>query len=144
MKKQLRILPLCLASTLALSGAALAALPNDASDIRYGDDLVAACTTLVEHDISDEGKLASKACSDFLGTLVKKAYDATQPGMPTEFHRIGPDGNQTLCFRLPSKLKFTEFATLLLNYRKSHPELDERPAFELGAWTLSVNFPCPK
>ncbi len=144
MKNQLRIATLCFISTFALSGTALAALPGDAGDIRHGDDLVAACTTLVEHDISDTGKLASKACSDFLGTMVKKAYDSTEPGMPTEFHRIGPAGDQSLCFRLPSKLKFTDFATLILNYRKSHPELDERPAFELGAWTLSVNFPCPK
>lgn len=144
MKNRLRIAALCFVSMFALSGTALAALPGEAGDIKHGDDLVAACTALVEHDISEQGKLASRACSDFLGTMVKKAYDSTEPGMPTEFHRMGPEGDQSACFRLPSKLKFTEFATLLLNYRKSHPELDDRPAFELGAWTLSVNFPCPK
>jgi hypothetical protein len=134
----------CLAVAVGLGSPAFAALPDEAGDIEFGSDLVAACTTLVEHDVSDEGKLASKACSDFLGTMVKKVYEATEPGMPTEFSRVGPKGDQTVCFKLPSKLSFVDFAKLVVNYRKSHPELDTRPAFELGAWTLSTNFPCPK
>jgi hypothetical protein len=141
MKNQLRIAAFCFAVSLAFGGSAFA-VPAEAGDIKHGDDLVAACTALVERDVSDDGKLASKACSDFLGTMVKKVYEATEPGMPTQFSRVGPKEDKTVCFRLPSKLSFVDFAKLILTYRKSHPELDERPAFELGAWTLSVNFPC--
>jgi hypothetical protein len=141
MKTQLRLAALCLVALFGFSGAALAALPTESGDIKHGDDLAAACTALVEHDVSEDGKLASKACSDFLGAMVKKVFEATEPGMPTEFSRVGPK-DETVCFRLPAKLSFVDFAKLVLNYRKSHPELDGRPAFELGAWTLSTNFPC--
>lgn len=142
MKNQYRLAALCLVSALAFSVPAFAGLPSGAGDIKHGDDLGAACTALVEHDVSEEGKLASKACSDFLGTMVKKVYEATEAGMPTTFSRVGPKQDQTVCFRLPAKLSFVDFGRLILNYRKSHPELDARPAFELGAWTLLVNFPC--
>lgn len=142
MKNPLRLATICLVSIFAFSSTALAALPRESGDIKLGNDLAAACTALVEHDVSESGKLASQACSDFLGALVMKVSEATEPGMQTQFSRIGPKQDQSACFHLPASLKFTEFAQLVLNYRKSHPELDTRPAFELGAWTLSTNFPC--
>ncbi|MDO8289153.1 MAG: Rap1a/Tai family immunity protein [Parvibaculum sp.] len=123
---------------------AFAGLPTEPEDIRTGDDLAAACKPLVEHDVSEEGELAAKACSGFLGSMVQKVYEATESGRPTTFSRIGPKQETTLCFQLPDQLSFVDFAKLLLSYRAQHPELDDRPAYETGAWTLAVNFPCPK
>lgn len=142
MKKKLSVLSLCFVSSLVFSAPAFAALPTEADDIKTGDDLGAACTALAEHDVSDQGKLAAKACSDFLGTMVQKVYAATEAGAPTQFSRIGPKQDQIACFRLPQKLSFVEFANLLLTYRRAHPDLADRPAFETGAWTLATNFPC--
>lgn len=130
-------------SVSIFSGAAYAALPSEVEDIRTGRDLAAACNMLVEHDLTSEGKLAAKACSDFLGVMVQKVYVATPAGQPTMFSRVGPKQDTNLCFRLPEKLSFVNFAKLILSYGKAHPELDDRPAFETGAWVLSTNFPCP-
>lgn len=142
MKKKISLVSMCLVSALVFSAPAFAGVPTEADDIRTGDDLGAACTALAEHDVSDQGKLAAKACSDFLGTMVQKVYAATAAGAPTQFSRIGPKQDQIACFRLPQKLSFVEFANLLLTYRRSHPDLADRPAFETGAWTLASNFPC--
>lgn len=137
-----------LAAAFAVSvlgaGTAFAAAPTEVEDIRTGNDLAAACTALVEHDASEDGQLASKACSDFLGSMVKKVYEATEAGAPTTFSRVGPKQDTTLCFKLEGKLSFVDFAKLVLAYHGSHPELDDRPAYETGAWVLSNNYPCPK
>ena len=130
---------------LAISGFAVpafAGVPTDVEDIHTGDDLTAACRALSEHDVSEDGALASKACSQFLGTMVQKVYNATEAGAPTQFSRIGPKQDQTACFRLPPKLSFVDFANLILDYASKHPDLSDRPAFETGAFTLSTNFPC--
>lgn len=142
MKKKISLVSLCFVSVLAFSAPAFAGLPSEADDIHTGDDLSAACTALAEHDVSDQGKLAAKACSDFLGTMVQKVYTATEAGAPTQFSRVGPKQDQIACFRLPQKLSFVEFANLLLIYGRAHPDLADRPAFETGAWTLATNFPC--
>jgi len=142
MKNQKLIVTLAAFVVLGFSVPAFAGMPTDAGDIRTGDDLALACRALSEHDVSDDGALAATACSTFLGAMVKKAYDSTEAGAPTEFTRLGPNGDQVACFRLPPKLSFIDFANLILNYEDQHPELADRPAFETGAYTLSTNFPC--
>ncbi len=119
------------------------ALPKEPEDIHTGDDLVVACNALLKPDTSDAGALASTACRHFLGTMVLKVYKATPAGMPTEFNRLGPKNDETACFRLPSSLSYTDFAAYIASYFEQHPELGERPAFELGARTLAAKFPCP-
>jgi hypothetical protein len=132
------------AATSVFSTVALAAMPQEAADIRTGSDLTAACIALVERDVSDEGAAASKACSGFLGAMVQKVYEATEAGAPTVFNRIGPKQDEVLCFKLEGKLSFVDFAKLVVTYGKSHPALDDRPAYETGAYVLSNNYPCPK
>ena len=134
---------LALVSALVCTGPAFAALPAEPADIKTGDDLAAACTPLAKSDRSDEGETAGRACSGFLGAMIQKVVESTAAGAPTVFNRIGPKQETTLCFYLPPKLSFVDFAKLILAYRPSHPELDQRPAYETAAWTLSVNFPCP-
>lgn len=130
-------------ASMAMTSAAYAAI-EEPEDIKTGNDLGVACTALAERDVSAAGDLAGKACSGFLGSMVKKVYEATEAGKPTTFSRVGPKQETTLCFSLPAKLSFVEFAKLLLTYRASHPELDDRPAYETGAWTLATNYPCPE
>ncbi|MFZ3034301.1 MAG: Rap1a/Tai family immunity protein [Parvibaculum sp.] len=142
MKKQKLIVSLVSLAILGFSAPAFARMPADAGDIRTGADLVVACRALSEHDVSEDGALASKACSAFLGTMVQKVYSSTEAGAPTQFSRIGPNEDQIACFRLPPKLSFVDFASLILAYANRHPELADRPAFETGAFTLSTNFPC--
>jgi len=142
MKNQKLIVSLVALAILGFAAPAFAGMPTDAEDIHTGDDLTAACRALSEHDVSEDGALASKACSTFLGTMVQKVYNATDAGAPTQFSRIGPKQDQIACFRLPPKLSFVDFANLILDYASKHPELSDRPAFETGAFTLSTNFPC--
>lgn len=144
MEKKNLLKTLVLVSALGFSIPALAALPQEAGDIHTGDDLAAACMPLAKGDRSDEGETAGRACSGFLGSMIQKVVESTAAGAPTVFNRIGPKQDTTLCFYLPSKLSFVDFAKLILAYRPSHPELDQRPAYETAAWTLSVNFPCPE
>ncbi|HEX7775208.1 MAG TPA: Rap1a/Tai family immunity protein [Parvibaculum sp.] len=128
---------------IAASTAAVA-LPRAEEDIHTGADLIAACHALTAQDTSDAGTLASTACRHFLGTMVLKVYKATTPGMPTEFSRIGPKGDETACFRLPPSLPYTDLAGYIASYYEAHPELGERPAFELAARTLAAKYPCPQ
>jgi hypothetical protein len=139
MKKNFLI---AVALSFALASTAAVALPKAEEDIHTGDDLIAACHALTAPDTSDAGVLASTACRHFLGTMVLRVYKATQPGMPTEFSRIGPKGDETACFRLPSSLPFTDLAGYIASYYQAHPELGERPAFELAARTLAAKYPC--
>lgn len=142
MKRQELIVLFIAVAISGVSLPALAKMPTQAGDIHTGSDLVTACRALSEHDVSEDGALASKACSQFLGAMVQKVYDATEAGAPTQFNRIGPQKDQTACFRLPRKLSFFDFSKLILNYASQHSELAVRPAFETGAFTLSSNFPC--
>lgn len=128
----------------AIGPAIAARLPTKVDDIKTGDDLTSVCAALIDRDVSEQGKKSSAICSQFLGDMVLKVSKATAPGAETEFHRLGPDGDKSACFYLPTKLTFVEFAKLVAAYRQSHPETGRRPAFELGAWTLSSNFPCKK
>ncbi len=139
MKKLALIFALSLVATVAIAAPALPAAPED---IRTGSDLAAACHALVGNDTSDASAAAATACRHFLGTMVLRVYKATPAGMPTQFNRIGPKGDETACFRLPSSLKYTDFAVLVLSYFERHPEIATRPAFELGARTLATNYPC--
>lgn len=129
------------AAVLALATPA-SALPRSEEDIRTGSDLMAACQALTTSDGTDAGALAATACRHFLGSMVLKVYKATPAGMPTEFSRMGPKGDETACFRLPASLKYTAFAGYIADYFKLHPELGQRPAFELGARTLEAKYPC--
>lgn len=129
-------------SPLGLNAAFAVGALSTTADVKTGDDLVTVCTPLVEQDVSEQGRHSSAICSQFLGDMVAKVSKATAPGMPTEFHRVGPKKDQTACFYLPTKLTFVDFAKLVVAYRQSHPDLGTRPAFELGAWTLATNFPC--
>ncbi len=143
MKNHSNLIALAVVVSLSWSGAALATLPAEPADIKTGDDLAAACMPLARGDRSDEGEVAGRACSGFLGAMMQKVVESTAAGAPTTFNRIGPKQEVNLCFFLPPKLSFVDFAKLILAYRPAHPELDGRPAYETAAYTLSVNFPCP-
>jgi len=143
MKKSAFLMSVVFAASLGLAAPAFAAI-EEAGDIETGNDLAEACTALVNHDVSAEGDLAAKACKGFLGDMVRNVVKATEPGAPTKFSRVGPKQDTTLCFEIPSKLSFDDFAKQVVAYHKAHPELDGRPAYETGAWSLSTNFPCAK
>ncbi|MGV8997941.1 MAG: Rap1a/Tai family immunity protein [Parvibaculaceae bacterium] len=142
MKKSALLTAVAFVVSLSFASSAFAAI-KEAGDISTGNDLAEACTAFVSHDVSQEGSLAADACKGFLGDMVRNVVKATQPGAPTVFNRVGPKQDTSLCFQTPTKLSFEDFAKQVLAYHKSHPELDDRPAYETGAWSLSTNYPCP-
>ncbi|MFZ2468226.1 MAG: Rap1a/Tai family immunity protein [Parvibaculum sedimenti] len=127
---------------LAAVAAASAAWANPGADIKTGADLVAACNASVDMDMSEKGQISATACNQFLAGMVVAVYNATEAGMPTKLHRLGPKKDEEVCFRLPEMLKYQEFAALVVEYNKTHPELAERPAAELAGRSLADKFPC--
>ena len=142
MRKFLRLLAFCSAPLLmaALESPANASAPS--SDIKTGADLVAACHATLGGDSSEAGRVSAAACNQFLAGMVVAVYNATEAGQPTVLHRLGPDGSQSVCFRLPKFLKYQEFAAIAVDYAKSHPELNELPAVELAGRSLADKYPC--
>lgn len=138
MRKSVRfVVPL-----LAALAAAPAAWANPGADIKTGADLVAACQASMAKDMSEKGQIAATACNQFLAGMVVAVYNATEAGMPTKLHRLGPNKDEEVCFRLPEFLKYEEFAALVIAYDKAHPGLEDSPAAELAGRSLADKFPC--
>lgn len=129
----------------ALSIAAFAA-PSFAapsvSDIKTGADLVAACETSLGQDGSAEGKISATACNQYLAGLATAAFSAAEPGAPTRLYRLGADGTDSVCFRLPEQLKYSDFAALVVAYSKAHAGYGEQPAIEVAGRSLADKYPC--
>lgn len=112
------------------------------ADIKTGTDLVAACEASLGKDGSAEGAISATACNQYLAGLVTAAYNAAEPGMPTRLYRLGADGTESVCFRLPELLKYSEFATLVVDYSRAHPTYGEQPAIEVAGRSLADKYPC--
>lgn len=138
MRKSVRFAVSLIAAVAATTGA----WANPGEDIKTGADLVAACNASVAKDTSEKGQLAATACNQFLAGMVVAVYNATEAGMPTKLHRLGPKKDEEVCFRLPELLKYEEFAALVINYDKAHPGLAGSPAAELAGRSLADKFPC--
>jgi hypothetical protein len=142
MKKLTRLSLLCAVPVLAATFALPAiAAPND---IKTGDDLVKACQLSVDGDKTQSGRISATACNQYLAGVVVAVSNSTEAGKPLKLYRLGPEASDTVCFRLPDVLKYQEFAALVVDYSKSHPELGARPAVELAGRSLADKFPCPE
>jgi hypothetical protein len=135
-----RIAALSIASilTFAVSPASAAPLPY----ISTGADLAAACRATLAKDATEAGKLAETSCNHYLAGMIGAVYNATPAGMPTTLSRLGPNKDQSVCFRLPHLLKYDEFAKIVVAYEKGHTELDARPAIDLAGLALGDTYPC--
>lgn len=116
--------------------------PGRSVDIKTGADLVAACQASLSQDTSQGGEVSATACNQFLAGMVVAVYNATEAGQATMLHRLGPKGNESVCFHLPQLLRYEEFSTLVVAYAKTHPELNARPAVELAGRSLADKYPC--
>ena len=143
MKKLTRLSLFCavpmFAAALALPASAA---PN--ADIKTGADLVSACQLSVDGDKTQSGRISATACNQYLAGVVVAVANSTEAGKPLMLYRLGPDQNESVCFRLPEKLTYEEFAGLVVGYSKSHPELAGRPAVELAGRSLADKYPCPE
>lgn len=117
------------------------ASPSSA-DIKTGADLVAACQASLGKDASQGGQVSATACNQYLAGMVTAVYNATEAGMPTTLHRLGKDGKESVCFHLPELLKYSDFAVLVVDYSKVHPDLNDQPAVELAGRSLADKYPC--
>ena len=142
MKKLTRLSLFC---AVPMFAAALA-LPASAApnDIKTGADLVSACQLSVDGDKTQSGRLSATACDQYLAGVVVAVANSTEAGKPLMLYRLGPDQNESVCFRLPETLSYKEFSGLVVEYAKSHPELASRPAVELAGRSLSNKYPCPE
>ena len=143
MKKLTRSSLLCAVPMLAVAFA----MPANASpggDIKTGADLVRACELSVAGDKTQTGRISATACNQYLAGVVVAVANSTEAGKPLMLYRLGPENNESVCFRLPESLKYEEFAGLVVDYSKSHPELAARPAVELAGRSLADKFPCPE
>jgi len=142
MKKLTRLSLLC---AVPMFTAALA-LPASAApnDIKTGADLVTACQLSVDGDKTQTGRISATACNQYLAGVVVAVANSTEAGKPLMLYRMGPDQNESICFKLPEKLSYEEFAGLVVDYAKAYPELADRPAVELAGRSLSNKYPCPE
>lgn len=116
----------------------------DASDVDTGADLTAACAAFASGEESGSGNVSAASCKGYLIGMVTSVQQSVEAGAPLVVKRLGPKQDENYCFRLPSLLKYSEFAKLVVSYSAEHPALAERPAIELAAQTLATNYPCPK
>lgn len=142
MKKVMRLAAGCSVPFLMAALAAPVAAAPSMADIKTGSDLVSACQASLASDASAQGKLSATACNQYLAGMVVAVYNATEVGMPTRLHRLGKDGKESVCFHLPNLLKYSEFAALVVDYSKTHPELNSQPAVELAGRSLADKYPC--
>ena len=143
MKKLTRWRLLCAVPVLATALAVPAnASPND--EINTGDDLVKVCQLSVNGDESQAGRISTASCNQYLAGFVVAVSNSTAAGKPLMLHRLGPDANESVCFKLPSVLKYEKFAGLVVDYSKAHLQLADRPALELVGRSLANKYPCPK
>ena len=122
------------------TGAAMAQMPR----VTTGAELVSACTVALDERSSAEDRIAKASCNQFLAGLVAGVYASVEKGAPMVARRLGPNMDEEVCFRLPDTLSYESFARQVTDFAPEHPELYERPAFEMGARTLAANYPCPE
>jgi hypothetical protein len=134
----LSVVPFLTFAASSASAGDTSALPT----IVTGADLVASCGASLAKDMSEQGKLAATSCNHYLAGMVTAVYNATPAGMPTTLSRLGPNKDQTVCFKLPHLLKYDEFARLVVAYEKGHTEFAKRPAIDLAGMTLGDAYPC--
>lgn len=142
MSRFIRSIVCCCAALAMAAFAAPSFASPSVADIKTGADLVAACEASLGQDGSAEGTISATACNQYLAGMVTAAYNAAEPGMPTRLYRLGADGTDTVCFRLPDLLKYSEFAALVVDYSKAHPTYGEQPAIEVAGRSLADKYPC--
>ena len=122
------------------AGAAMAQMPR----VTTGAELVSACTVALDANSSADDRIAKASCNQFLAGLVAGFYASVDKGAPMVARRLGPNMDEEVCFRLPDTLSYETFAKQVTDFAPEHPELYDRPAFEMGARTLAANYPCPE
>ncbi len=142
MSRFTRRIAYCFATLSIAAFAAPSFAAPSVADIKTGADLVAACEASLGKDGSAEGAISATACNQYLTGMVTAAYNAAEPGMPTRLYRLGADGTDSVCFRLPELLKYSEFAALVVDYSKAHAGYGEQPAIEVAGRSLADKYPC--
>lgn len=143
MKELTRLSLLCAVPMLA-AVTAMPAMASPGPDIKTGADLVKACQLSVAGDKSQSGRISATACNQYLAGVVVAVANSAEAGKPLMLYRLGAEHNESVCFRLPDVLKYEEFAGLVVDYAKTHPELEARSAVELAGRSLADKYPCPE
>lgn len=138
--RKIHLAAMVLAAATFSAGAALAQMPR----VTTGAELVSACTVALDERSSADDRIAKASCNQFLAGLVAGVYASVEKGAPMVARRLGPNMDEEVCFRLPDTLSYETFAKQVTNFAPEHPELYDRPAFEMGARTLAANYPCPE
>lgn len=139
MKYVNKIAALVMSAAMLPAGFALAQAPR----ITTGAELVSACTAAASASATVDDRVSRASCHQFLAGLAAGVYASVERGAPLVVRRLGPGYDEEVCFRLPEQLPFEKFAQQVVAFAPEHPELYERPAFEMGARTLAANYPCP-
>jgi hypothetical protein len=138
--RKIHLAAMVLAAATFSAGAALAQMPR----VTTGAELVSACTVALDERSSADDRIAKASCNQFLAGLVAGVYASVEKGAPMVARRLGPNMDEEVCFRLPDTLSYETFAKQVTDFAPEHPELYDRPAFEMGARTLAANYPCPE
>ena len=138
--RKIHLAAMVLAAATFSAGAALAQMPR----VTTGAELVSACTVALDERSSADDRIAKASCNQFLAGLVAGVYASGEKGAPMVARRLGPNMDEEVCFRLPDTLSYETFAKQVTDFAPEHPELYDRPAFEMGARTLAANYPCPE
>lgn len=138
--RKIHLAAMVLAAATFSAGTALAQMPR----VTTGAELVSACTVALDERSSADDRIAKASCNQFLAGLVAGVYASVEKGAPMVARRLGPNMDEEVCFRLPDTLSYETFAKQVTDFAPEHPELYDRPAFEMGARTLAANYPCPE
>lgn len=134
MKKPFRLALGAMIGFGIFTGGALAAPVED------GGELVTVCKALMANG-AQEGSEGER-CKTFLVNMVMAQKDTLTLGEPFRARRLGPNEDETACFQLPDRLPFAEFAHKVTGYSANHPDMADRPAYELAARSLAESYPC--
>ncbi|PKP67706.1 MAG: hypothetical protein CVT83_07965 [Alphaproteobacteria bacterium HGW-Alphaproteobacteria-5] len=134
MKKPFRLVLGAMIGFGIFTGGAMAAPVED------GGELVTVCKALMANG-AQEGSEGAR-CKMFLVDMVMAQKDTLTLGEPFRARRMGPDEDETVCFQLPDSLPFAEFAHKVTGYSAKHPDITDRPAYELAARALAESYPC--
>jgi len=137
---KIRLATATLVAAALSAGAAMAQMPR----VTTGAELVSACTIALDANSSADDRIARASCNQFLAGLVAGVYASVDKGAPMVARRLGSNMDEEVCFRLPDTLSYEAFAKQVTDFAPEHPELYDRPAFEMGARALAANYPCPE
>lgn len=132
------------AATLVAAALSASAATAQMPRVTTGAELVSACTIALDANSSADDRIARASCNQFLAGLVAGVYASVDKGAPMVARRLGSNLDEEVCFRLPDTLSYESFAKQVTDFAPEHPELYDRPAFEMGARTLAANYPCPE